>query len=91
MAVLRTLTKIQREKIEAAKVVKTPPRSLNVYDAHVVAYRLANYTGKVSVIPAKRALKANKWYQSDYRSFTPKGVVLVSSKLRGTCKRFANA
>jgi hypothetical protein len=90
MAVLKALTKLQRERIEAAKPAPKVRVLINS-DAHVQAYRdhlVANFTGKVNVIKAGRALEAQKFFQRDYRSFVPKGVVLVAPKLRGTCQRF---
>jgi hypothetical protein len=93
MAVLKALTRVQRERIEAdaAKRVRTP-RPVREYDAHVQAYRqelIANFTGRVEVLPVGKALRATHWWQSDYRSFAPKGVTLVNPRLTGVHGRFA--
>jgi hypothetical protein len=91
MAILKALTKIQREKIEAAKPVKIP-RAVPACDAHVQAYRdhlVANFAGKVEVLPVGKQLRATHWWQGDYRSFTPKGTTLVNPKLTGVHGRFA--
>jgi hypothetical protein len=96
---LKALTKVQIARI-AADAAKSKAFRQQRYgiakpvinsDAHVQAYRdhlIANFTGKVNVIRAGRALEAQKFFQRDYRSFTPKGVILVSPRLRGTCQRF---
>jgi hypothetical protein len=97
MAVLRALTKIQREKIEASKKAPRWPTRLITYDAHVTAYHndmIENYVSRheasIKALEAGKPLRAQKWYQSDYRSFTPKGVVLITKPaLRGTHARFA--
>jgi hypothetical protein len=93
MAVLKALTRVQRERIEAdaAKRVRTP-RVMPEYDAHVKAHRdhlINTYVGKVEVLPVGKALRATHWWQSDYRSFAPKGVTLVNPRLTGVHGRFA--
>ena len=95
MAVLKALTRKQLAIIEA----NTPapkPRKVMTYDAHVQAFRdhqIAEFMfngGKVANVKTTgKALEAQKWFQKDYRSATPKGVVLLSARLRGQCARFA--
>lgn len=94
MAVLKPLTRIQRaQALHVPAPRKASFRPLFQYDAHVDAYRahlVANYVGKVTACKTVgKALRCQKWYQADYRSATPKGVTLLSDKLRGLHARFA--
>jgi hypothetical protein len=95
MAVLKALTRTQLayRNAEAAKAEAfrakrygiAKPMS-RVSDAHVQAYRdhlVSTFTGRVEVLPVGKQLRATHWWQSDYRSHAPKGVTLLSDKLKG--------
>jgi hypothetical protein len=90
MAILKTMSRLQREKVKLVKPSFVP---LFNYDAQVQAYRdhlIANFTGNVSKVETKGGpLQCQKYYQKDYRCATPKGVVLLSAAVRGNHKRFA--
>ena len=89
MAILKTVNR-QQEKLKLIKPSFVPMFN---YDAHMQAYRdhlIQNFQGKVAKVKVTgKPLRAQKWYQPDYRSATPKGVVLLAPQLRGQTKRFA--
>lgn len=88
MAILKTVRRT--EKLVLKKPSFVP---LFNYDAHVQAYRdhmIANFTGKVTSLKTEgKPLSCQKWYQPDYRSATPKGMVLKSAAVRGLNARWS--
>jgi hypothetical protein len=100
MAVLKALTRVQRERMQADACKREAFRKsrygvakpMREYDAHVVAYYdhlVAIFEGPIERLPVGKALRATHWWQSDYRSFAPKGVTLVNPRLTGVHGRFA--
>jgi D-mannonate dehydratase len=100
MAVLKALTRTQLayRNAEAAKALAFKQKRYGIakpmrdYDAHVQAYRdhlVATFTGRVEVLPTGKPLRASHHWQADYRSFAPKGVTLLSDKLKGIYGRRA--
>ena len=88
MAILKSVNRRQ----EKLKLIKPSFVPLFNYDAHMQAYRdhlIAQHTKINHLKIAGKPLRAQKWYQPDYRSATPKGVVLLAPQLRGQTKRFA--
>lgn len=89
MAVLKVIPRIAQGRPTARDLRNGP---LFNHDAHVQAYRdhlIANYTGKITECKASKPLKMWHHWQADYRSATPKGVVLLSERVRGIQGRFA--
>lgn len=91
MAILRSnrLERAQRERAEFKIVRKSAP--LFQIDAHVQTYRdhlIANATVKVKHCETGREIKARWPGDRDYRSFAPKGIVLLSDRVKGLHKRF---
>lgn len=73
MAVLKALTATQRRIIAAStKPVRVAPPKPAEFDVTGHDVTKCKTTGK--------PLRAQKWYQADYRSFTPKGIVLITRK-----------
>lgn len=84
MAVLKVIPRIAQGRPNVAQLRNGP---LFNYDAHVQAYRdylIATFTGKVEVCKDTKPLKMWHHWQADYRSATPKGIVLVAK--RGTAR-----
>lgn len=90
MAILKPLTKRQAAIIEAAKRVKPIDVKLTELEVTRRAELIASHTNVTVIKSTGKPLKAQKWYQPDYRSATPKGVTLLSDRVRGTQKRWAN-
>lgn len=73
MAIIKALTRVQIRKIEAAKKpVRIAPPKPAEFDVTGYAVKHCATTGK--------PLRAQKWYQPDYRMTTPKGLVLKTNK-----------
>lgn len=89
MAILRPMTKMRAErethviKRYEPKVVKLSNEEITRRDAMIAAYTNVEHLPKTG-----KPLRCQKWYQADYRSATPKGMVLKSAKVRGQCERW---
>lgn len=88
MAILRPISALQAQRDN--HTIK-PLRRVEVkLSAHEIERReFLVRAAKVKVLPTVgKPLRAQKWYQPDYRVATPKGLVLKSDAVRGVCKRF---
>ena len=84
MAILRTLTRRQMELI-GADMAKAVERRMVMRKPVITQEDLAlvaAYTGKIEVCPVGKPLRATHHWQSDYRSFTPKGARIKRDVLR---------
>lgn len=97
MAVLKSTSRRRREleveeSLRLAKLrLARSKQVLFQYDAHMQAYRdhlIQSYTGKTKTFQAGREIKARWPGDRDYRSFAPKGIVLVAPRLKGEHARF---
>lgn len=97
MAILKSIPRIAASNMPTAIALKhraarernPADRAAEIELAQIAAAFIAN-GGKVDALPTTgRPLECQKWYQRDYRSATPKGLVLKSAGVRGEFKRFA--
>ena len=91
MAILKALSQINREpaKVQLRLVredVRLSADEIERRAAMVAAFK----SNEIEVLPTiGKPLRAQKWYQPDYRVATPKGLVLKSAVVRGNHKRWA--
>lgn len=97
MAILKAIPRLAQERAIAPRKALTVRDLRNGplfnHDAHVQAHRdhlIATFKGKVEVCDATKPLKMWHHWQADYRSATPKGVVLLSERVKGIHGRFAS-
>jgi hypothetical protein len=96
MAILKALTKVQIARMaqdEAKRAAKiAPPRaSFTQAERAEQSALIASFAGKIEIGKVGKQLRATHWWQSDYRSFTPKGAMLKKDRERanGVHKMFS--
>lgn len=91
MAVLKSLSRLQIDRNNGVKVIPPVKRvDVQLSDAEKASRHMLVAYATVKVLPTVgKPLRAQKWYEPDYRSATKKGTEILNPRLRGVSNRWS--